>query len=168
MFLTGASLVAQRVQCLPPVRETWVRSLGKEDSLEKDMATPLQYSCLENLMDGEAWWAIYIVHGVAESRTLLSDFTFTFMFLTEALILAKHHEKLDIGDLIPYFKSGNIINFSSRLQEGPYKPFTFGNLDAIKLSEIPRKMNFHFFFFQTFFFHTCLYAVISNNDKTGV
>ena len=102
---------------------------------------------------------IYIVHGVAESRTLLSDFTFTFMFLTEALILAKHHEKLDIGDLIPYFKSGNrgpieknIINFSSKLQEGPYKPFTFGNPDAIKLSEIPRKMNFHFFFFQTFFF----------------
>ena len=29
--------------------------------------TPLQYSCLENLMDGEAWWAT--VHGVAKSRT---------------------------------------------------------------------------------------------------
>ena len=38
--------------------------------------TPLQYSCLENPMDGGAWWAI--VHGVAESRTRLSDFTFTF------------------------------------------------------------------------------------------
>ena len=38
--------------------------------------TPLQYSCLENPMDGGAWWAT--VHGVAESRTRLSDFTFTF------------------------------------------------------------------------------------------
>ena len=34
---------------------------------------PLQYSCLENSMDGGAWWAT--VHGVAKSRTPLSDFT---------------------------------------------------------------------------------------------
>ena len=37
--------------------ETWVRFLGQEDPLEKDMATPLQYSYLENPMDGGAWWA---------------------------------------------------------------------------------------------------------------
>ena len=37
---------------------------------------PLQYSCLENPMDGGAWWAI--VHGVAKSRTRLSNFTFAF------------------------------------------------------------------------------------------
>ena len=36
---------------------------------------PLQYSCLENPMDGGAWWAT--VHGVAKSWTRLSDFTFT-------------------------------------------------------------------------------------------
>ena len=36
----------------------------------------LQYSCLENPMDGGAWWAA--VHGVARSQTRLSDFTFTF------------------------------------------------------------------------------------------
>ena len=35
---------------------------------------PLQYSCPENPMDGVAWWAT--VHGVAKSRTQLSDFTF--------------------------------------------------------------------------------------------
>ena len=35
---------------------------------------PLQYSCLENPMDRGAWWAI--VHGVAKSRTQLSNFTF--------------------------------------------------------------------------------------------
>ena len=39
---------------------------------------PLQYSCLENPMDGGAWWAA--VHGVAKSRTQLSDFTFIFHF----------------------------------------------------------------------------------------
>ena len=39
---------------------------------------PLQYSCLENPMGGGAWWAA--VHGVAKSRTRLSDFTFTFHF----------------------------------------------------------------------------------------
>ena len=38
--------------------------------------TPLQYSCLENPMDGGAWQAA--VHGVAKSQTRLSDFTFTF------------------------------------------------------------------------------------------
>ena len=38
--------------------------------------TPLQYYCLENPMDGGAWWAA--VHGLAKSRTWLSDFTFTF------------------------------------------------------------------------------------------
>ena len=38
--------------------------------------TPLQYSCLENGMDGGAWWAA--VHGVAKSQTRLSNFTFTF------------------------------------------------------------------------------------------
>ena len=37
---------------------------------------PLQYSCLENPMDGGAWWAT--AHGVAKRRTQLSDFTFTF------------------------------------------------------------------------------------------
>ena len=40
--------------------------------------TPLQHSCLENAMDRGAWWAV--VHGVAKSRTRLSDFTFTFHF----------------------------------------------------------------------------------------
>ena len=42
------------------------------------MSIPLQYSCLENPMDGGAWKAA--VHGVAEGRTQLSNFTFTFHF----------------------------------------------------------------------------------------
>ena len=40
--------------------------------------SPLQYSCLENPMDGGAWWAA--VYGVTKSRTRLSDFPFTFHF----------------------------------------------------------------------------------------
>ena len=39
---------------------------------------PLQYSCLENPIDGGAWKAV--VHGVAKDRTRLSNFTFTFHF----------------------------------------------------------------------------------------
>ena len=35
----GASLVAQRLKCLPAMQETWVQSLGWEDPLEKEMAT---------------------------------------------------------------------------------------------------------------------------------
>ena len=44
----------------------------------EDNGTPLQYSCLENPMDRGVWKAA--VHGVAEGRTRLSDFTFTFHF----------------------------------------------------------------------------------------
>ena len=47
-------------------------------SLGEGNGHPLQDSCLENPMDGRAWWAA--VHGVAKSQTRLSDFTFTFHF----------------------------------------------------------------------------------------
>ena len=50
--------------------------------------TPLQYSCLENPMDGGAWWAA--VHGVAKSPTRLSDFTFTFHFYALEKEMATH------------------------------------------------------------------------------
>ena len=59
--------------------------------LEKAM-TPLQYSCLENPMDGGAWWAA--VHGVAEGRTRLSDFTFTFHFHALEKEMAAHSSVL--------------------------------------------------------------------------
>ena len=54
--------------------------------------TPLQYSCLENPMDRGAWWAA--VHGVAESWTRLSDFTFTFHFYTLEKEMATHSSVL--------------------------------------------------------------------------
>ena len=50
--------------------------------------TPLQNSCLENPMDGGAWWAA--VHGVAKSQTRLSDFTFLFHFHALEREMATH------------------------------------------------------------------------------
>ena len=54
--------------------------------------TPLQYSCLENPTNGGAWWAA--VHGVAKSRTRLSDFTFTFHFYALEKEMATHSSVL--------------------------------------------------------------------------
>ena len=48
-------------------------------NLGEGNGTPLQYSCLENPIDGGAWWAA--VYGVAKSRTRLSDFTLLSTFM---------------------------------------------------------------------------------------
>ena len=85
------------------MQEMWVQSLGQEDPLEKGIAilssllgegngTLLQYSCLENPMDGGAWWAT--VHGVAKSQTRLRDFTFTFHFHALEEEMATHSSVL--------------------------------------------------------------------------
>ena len=52
------------------MQETWVWSLGVEDSPGEGNGNPLQYSCLENPMDRGAWWAT--VHGVTKSWKQLS------------------------------------------------------------------------------------------------
>ena len=62
------------------------RSPGEGDG------NPLQSSCLENPMDGGAWWAA--VHGVTKSRTRLSDFTFTFHFHALEKEMANHSSLL--------------------------------------------------------------------------
>ena len=54
--------------------------------------TPLQYSCLENPMDGGVWWAA--VNGVMKSRTRLSDLTFTFHFHALEKEMATHSSVL--------------------------------------------------------------------------
>ena len=54
--------------------------------------TSLQYSHLENAMDGGAWWAA--VHGVVKSWTLLSNFTFTFHFHALEKEMATHSSVL--------------------------------------------------------------------------
>ena len=52
-----------------------VRSLSREDPLEKEMATHSGMLAWKNPMHGGAWWDV--VYGVAKSRTRLSNFTFT-------------------------------------------------------------------------------------------
>ena len=54
--------------------------------------TPLQYSCLESPRDGGAWWPA--VHGIAKSRTRLSNFTFTFHFHALEKEMATHSSVL--------------------------------------------------------------------------
>ena len=61
-------------------------------SIGEGNGTPLQYSCLENPMDGGAWKAA--VHGVAKSRTRLSNFTFTFHFHALEKEMATHSSVL--------------------------------------------------------------------------
>ena len=63
---------------------TWLSGEGN--------GAPLQCSCLENPMDGGAWWAT--VHGVAKSWTRLSDFTFTFHFHVLEKEMATHSSVL--------------------------------------------------------------------------
>ena len=79
-------MVAQSVKNPPAMQETRVQYLGQEDG------NPLPYSCLENPMDGGAWWAV--VHGVAKSQTRLSDFTFTFHFHALEKEMATHSSVL--------------------------------------------------------------------------
>ena len=56
------------------------------------IGNPLQCSCLENPRYGGAWWAA--VYGVAQSRTRLSDFTFTFHFHALEQEMATHSSVL--------------------------------------------------------------------------
>ena len=71
IFQIRAPLAAQTVKSLPAMQETRVQSLDWKDPLEKGIATHSSILCLENPMDRGAWQAT--VHGVAKSRTQLSD-----------------------------------------------------------------------------------------------
>ena len=75
------------------VRHDWVTSLSLFTScIEDGNGNPLQYSCLENPRDGGAWWAA--VHGVANSQTRLSGFTFSFHFSALEKEMATHSSVL--------------------------------------------------------------------------
>ena len=67
------------------------RGTHRMGETKEGSGTPLQY-CLENPMDGGAWWAA--AHGVVQSRTWLSDFTFTFHFQALGKEMAAHSSVL--------------------------------------------------------------------------
>ena len=69
---SGASLVAQRVKHPPAKWETWIRSLGWEDSPGEGNGNPLQYSYLENPTDRAAWEAaVYAGHKESDTTEQL-------------------------------------------------------------------------------------------------
>ena len=63
-----------------------IPGLGKSPGEEN--GNPLQYSCLENPMDGRAWWAT--IHGVTKSWTRLSDFTHTSLIICSFNLSLEH------------------------------------------------------------------------------
>ena len=89
----GWELIKKGVGCL---WQSWISEGPEKYGLIANTAyvsgegngTPLQYSCLENPMDGEAWKAT--LHGVTEGQTWLSDFTFTFHFHALEKEMATH------------------------------------------------------------------------------
>ena len=76
------------ISCLRLLFQSAMASL----SLGEGSGNPLQYPCLENPMDEGAWWAA--VHGVAKSRTRLSDFSLTFHFHALEKEMATHSSVL--------------------------------------------------------------------------
>ena len=94
----GINLPDFRLYCEATVIKTvscWHKNRNRPMTQEINpctYGTLLQYSCLENPMDGGACWAT--VHGVAKRRTRLSDFTFTFHFHTLEKEMATHSSVL--------------------------------------------------------------------------
>ena len=117
-----ASPVAQLVKNLPAMWDTWVQSLGWEDSLEKGTAThlpgegnsyPLQYSCLENSMNRGAWQAT--VHWVAKSN-MTEQLSLWPSFLTNKKIRQRKFRK----NAQPH--TDNLINDITRRQTQEGEP----------------------------------------------
>ena len=86
--------------------------------------TPLQYSCLENPVDGGAWWAA--VHGIAEGRTRLSDFAFTFCFHALENEMATHSSDCLVSFSMSFSALYLLINSDSK---------TFGRSHIVSLGE---------------------------------
>ena len=84
------------VQCLSPLDHRVIVCFVHTCPVlpEEGSGNPLQYSCLENPMDGGAWWAA--VHGVVKSQTRLSDFAFTFHFHALEKDMATHSSVLGL------------------------------------------------------------------------
>ena len=86
MKCLGINLPKETKELYTENYKTLIKEIGEGNG------TPLQYSCLENPMDGGAWKAA--VHGVADSWTRLSDFTFTFHFYALEKEMATHSSVL--------------------------------------------------------------------------
>ena len=70
LLINWTSQVAQWVKNLPALQEMWGRFSWVGEVPGEGKGNPLQYSCLENPLDREDWWAK--VHGIAKSQTRLN------------------------------------------------------------------------------------------------
>ena len=82
VWLCFTSLVSQTVKASAYHAGDLGLIPGSGRSSGEGNGNPLKYSCLENSMDVEAWWAT--VHGIAKSRTWFCNFTFTFISQSES------------------------------------------------------------------------------------
>ena len=83
------------------MQETQVRSLAREDPLEKGTANPLQNSCLEYLIDRGTWCVV--IHGVTKNRTCLSckhTHTHTHTHLTSRMCIFLYWSRAHPSDII--------------------------------------------------------------------
>ena len=94
---TGLKLNIQKTNIMASASITSWQIDGETVESGEGNGTPLQFSCLENPLYGGAWWAT--VHGVAQSRTRLSKFTFNFHFHALEKEMSKLHE-----DILPLGK----------------------------------------------------------------
>ena len=83
-------------------------------SIGEGNGTPLQHSCLENPIDEGAWWAA--VHGVAKSRTQLSDLAAAAAYLKSEKAMAPHSSTL--AWKIPWMKEPGGLQFMGSLRVG--------------------------------------------------
>ena len=95
-FIFGGSIITADGDCSHEIRRRLLLGRKVMTNLNsifgEGNGTPLQYSCLENPIDGGAWWAAF--HGVAKNWTRLSDFTFTFHFHALEKEMATHSSVL--------------------------------------------------------------------------
>ena len=138
--------------------------LDSTQRLGEGNGNPLQYSCLENPMDGGAWQAA--VHRVAAGRTRLSDFTFTFHFhalekemATRSSVLAWRIPGTEEPGRLPVYgvtqswtRLKRLSSSSTQRLKPRHKAFILGNL-SLKLNEGIIHYTFLFSFTSTLYVH---------------
>ena len=100
-----------------------VQSPGQEDPLEEGMVSPLQYSCLENPMDREAWQAT--VHKVIKSQTRLKQLSMHTNYLIVKLFPATFLENIILSSIFHHCLSPNPKSFSNTYLSLRYHKLSF-------------------------------------------
>ena len=128
--------------------------------------TPLQYSCLENPMDGGAWWAA--VQGVAKSRTRLSDFTFTFQFHALEKEMATHSSVLawripGMGEPAGLLSMGSqsrtqLKRLSSNSSSKQLQPLSHGKEESPSLDQLTKRIVNTLLFYASVFWGSVLHS----------